>query len=161
MTIVSGGQTGVDRGALDAALDAGAPCGGWSPVDHRAEDGRITSRYPLTPLASGGYRARTRANVRDSDATLVLYPDEPVGGTALTVAIARRLGRPWLLIDAHCCDADEAARQAQAFVVHQRAARLNVAGPRASGWPDGAAYAYACVTALLARHADAATTLTA
>ena len=62
--IVSGGQTGVDRGALDAALAAGFPCGGWCPADRAAEDGAIPVRYPLTPLARGGYRERTRQGAR-------------------------------------------------------------------------------------------------
>jgi hypothetical protein len=61
--IISGGQTGVDRGALDAALVHAFPCGGWCPADRSAEDGRIPDRYPLKPLARGGYRARTRRPV--------------------------------------------------------------------------------------------------
>jgi hypothetical protein len=67
--IISGGQTGVDRGALDAALAVKFPCGGWCPADRRAEDGSIPGRYPLTPLPGGGYRERTRQNVIDSDGT--------------------------------------------------------------------------------------------
>ena len=58
--IVSGGQTGVDRAALDAALAAACPCGGWCPGDRAAEDGVIPERYPLVPLIGGGYKARTQ-----------------------------------------------------------------------------------------------------
>jgi hypothetical protein len=72
--IVSGGQTGVDRGALDAALAAGFPCGGWCPADRRAEDGPIPQRYPLTPLpgaiATGKWQrtqVREASQRRDSD----------------------------------------------------------------------------------------------
>jgi hypothetical protein len=65
--IVSGGQTGVDRGTLDAALAADFPCGGWCPGDRAAEDGTIPERYPLVPLPNGDYRQRTRINVVDSD----------------------------------------------------------------------------------------------
>src|SRR5271165_7243365 len=70
--IVSGGETGVDRGALDAALALGFPCGGWCPADRSAEDGPIPQRYPLTPLPGIGYRRRTRQNVIDSDGTVIL-----------------------------------------------------------------------------------------
>jgi len=69
--IVSGGQTGADRAALDAALEAGIPCGGWCPHDRAAEDGPIDARYPLTPAAGAGYRQRTRMNVCDSDGTVI------------------------------------------------------------------------------------------
>jgi len=91
-SIVSGGQTWVDRGALDAALRAGVPCGGWCPADCRAEDGLIDACYGLLPLPQGGYAERTRRNVEDSDATLILYFGELEGGTALTAACCELLG---------------------------------------------------------------------
>ena len=69
--IVSGGQTGVDRVALDAALSANFPCGGWVPGDRMAEDGAISEKYPMTVLPKGGYRQRTRLNVSDSDGTAI------------------------------------------------------------------------------------------
>lgn len=150
LKIVSGGQTGVDRAALDAARAAGAPCGGWCPRGRRAEDGPIPPGYPLAETDSAGYRERTRANVALADATLVLAFGEPRGGTALTLAFCRELGRPWLLLDATCTPAAEAARRAAAFVRAHGAATLNVAGPRASGEPRAYAYAHALVTALLA-----------
>src|SRR5262249_20137195 len=83
--LVSGGQTGVDRAALDAALEVGVPCGGWCPKGRKAEDGRIDDRYPLCETPSAAYSQRTRWNVRDSDGTLVLAWGEPTGGTLLTV----------------------------------------------------------------------------
>src|SRR5210317_1948565 len=82
LRIVSGGQTGVDRGALDAALTLGRVCGGWCPEGRLADDGPIPARYPLQELPGGGYRARTRRNVRDSDATLIVTFGAPTGGTA-------------------------------------------------------------------------------
>src|ERR1700734_1495414 len=98
--IVSGGQTGVDRGALDAALAAGFSCGGWCPADRAAEDGRIPARYPLTPMARGGYPERTRQNVLDSDGTAILFNSVLGGGTLLTLNLCRREGKPHVVIDA-------------------------------------------------------------
>lgn len=77
--IVSDGQTGIDRGALDAALAMDFPPGGWCPADRSAEDGPIPAWYPLISLEHGGYRARTRQNVIDSDATVILAPGELAG----------------------------------------------------------------------------------
>jgi hypothetical protein len=98
--IVSGGQTGVDRGVLDAALAADFPCGGWCPGDRMAEDGVIPDRYPLMPLPNGGYRARTRLNVVDSDRTAILYYESLAGGTRLTRNLCALLKRPYVLVDA-------------------------------------------------------------
>lgn len=126
--IVSGGQTGVDRAALDAALAAGLAVGGWCPRGRWAEDGRIDDRYPLreTPLAR--VSQRTLWNIRDSDGTLVLTSDRPRGGTALTVRAAA-VARPRLIVDP--ADAG-AVRQAHAWLAANRIKWLNVGGPRAS-----------------------------
>src|SRR5947209_13063019 len=93
--IVSGGQTGVDRAALDVALELGLPCGGWCPRGRRAEDGPLPARYPLTETSWEGYPQRTRWNVRDSDGTLILTRGQPDRGTALTIKLAQRLGKPY------------------------------------------------------------------
>src|SRR5438876_1977372 len=86
--IISGGQTGVDRAALDVALELGIPCGGWCPQGRRAEDGVIPARYPLRETPWWGYPQRTEWNVRDSDGTLILAEGEPDRGTVLTRELA-------------------------------------------------------------------------
>src|SRR6266852_5932705 len=97
--IVSGGQTGVDRAALDVALELGIPCGGWCPKGRRAEDGSIPDHYPLRETSTAFYPQRTEWNVRDSDGTLVLTLGRPDGGTALTIELARRLPKPFLAVN--------------------------------------------------------------
>ena len=130
--IVSGGQTGVDRAALDAALARGLPCGGWCPRGRRAEDGEIGPHYPLRETPSSDYPQRTEWNVRDSDGTLVLTRGRPSGGTALTIALARGHGRPVLVLDlGQDPDPAEVPRWAEARAVTV----LNIAGPRESQQP--------------------------
>ena len=149
LTLISGAQTGVDRGALDAALDAGFPCGGWCPEGRLAEDGTIPDRYPVRELPGAGYKQRTRQNVIDSDGTLILYFGEITGGTLKTLQLCRHLSKPVLTIDAHLHDADAAARQALDFINHHSIATLNVAGPRLSGAPRAHEYAYGCIARLI------------
>ena len=149
LTIVSGGQTGVDRGALDAALDVGAPCGGWCPEGRLAEDGLIDLRYPLSELPGGGYADRTRANVRDSDGTLVLLAGEPDAGTRVTIETARRLGRPLFVVELHRGRAGDALGPIRSWIAAHDLRRLNVAGPRASNAPGIYERTKALITALL------------
>lgn len=96
--IVSGGQTGADRSALDFAIKHGYTHGGWSPHGRKAEDGFIPLKYQLTELVEGGYRQRTRRNVEDSDATLIINLGELEGGTLHTRIFAQRMGKPYLLV---------------------------------------------------------------
>ena len=146
--VVSGGQTGVDRGALDAALDLGFPCGGWCPQGRQAEDGVIPARYPVIELIGGGYEERTQKNVEDSDGTLVITFGRASGGTARTIDCCRILGRPHVIIDAAVLPLEEAVRDAQRFITDEGVGRLNVAGPRASGEPSAHRYAYRLVREL-------------
>ncbi|UCC13650.1 MAG: putative molybdenum carrier protein [Gammaproteobacteria bacterium] len=148
--IVSGGQTGVDRGALDAALAQGLPCGGWCPAGRRAEDGTIPNRYPLIEMPVSDYPARTRRNVVDSDATLIISSGPPTGGTRLTRDLCRETDRPCLVLRAEALTVDQAAQAAFEFARDSNVRTLNVAGPRASGWPDGQGYARQVLGALIA-----------
>jgi predicted Rossmann fold nucleotide-binding protein DprA/Smf involved in DNA uptake len=131
--VVSGGQTGVDRAALDVAMALGLTCGGWCPRGRRAEDGPIPSGYPLQETPGAAYPERTAWNVRDSDATLVLTLGKPRGGTALTIGLARKAGKPLLVVD---LDAGvPGAAEVRAWLVREGVRTLNVAGPRESERP--------------------------
>jgi len=147
--IVSGGQTGVDRAALDAALALGIACGGWCPKGRRAENGAIPPHYPLTETTSKDYRVRTRRNVRDSDGTLILTRGPLSGGTALTLRLAMNIGKPALVVDL--------ARRPRATVVGawldaHRIRILNVAGPRESSQPGIHRHAKNFLARVLERH---------
>lgn len=130
--IVSGGQTGADRAALDAAMALGIPCGGWCPRGRLAEDGTIDPRYPLTECDSPDPDTRTRLNVRDSDATLILARGELSGGTELTREVALGLGRPVLVADP---SAPESVGSVMDWMAKHLPGTLNVAGPRESKQP--------------------------
>jgi hypothetical protein len=97
--IASGGQTGVDRAALDVALELGVPCGGWCPKGRKAEDGPIDIRYPLKETHSADYRIRTERNVRESDGTLIFTWRKPKSGTALTIRFVQKHRKPYLVVD--------------------------------------------------------------
>jgi hypothetical protein len=127
--IVSGGQTGVDRAALDVALGLGLPCGGWCPRGRKAEDGSIPGRYPLLETPAAAYRQRTEWNVRDADGTLVLHCGQATGGTALTIRLARRRRQPLLVLDLNLDPSPSLVRD---WVRDRRIRVLNVAGPRES-----------------------------
>ncbi|MBI3246029.1 MAG: putative molybdenum carrier protein [Deltaproteobacteria bacterium] len=150
--IVSGGQTGVDRAALDAAKALGLERGGWCPKDRRAEDGRIPDDYSLQETSTADYAERTELNVRDSDGTLILTVGLPSGGTAYTIECARKLRRPYFLVDlAHDPDPSAAGR----WLAEGQISVLNVAGPRQSQFAVGYARAYRFLLALFPRkHPD-------
>ena len=148
LTIYSGGQAGVDRGALDAAIELGNPCGGWCPTGRAAEDGPIPPRYPLFE-AKGGYRERTRRNVEGSDGTLILHRGPLGKGTQLTFDICRELDKPVCLVDANTMSPAMAAVVAREFIEAHDVERLNVAGPRESRWTYAHDYAFDAVHALI------------
>lgn len=133
--IVSGGQTGADRAALDVAIERGIPHGGWVPAGRRAEDGPLPARYQVCEGPSAEYEERTEWNVRDSDATLIVSMGPLTGGSALTLQLARRLGKPVLHIDREQLGPDEAVEAVRSWLFETRPAVLNVAGPRTSTTP--------------------------
>jgi hypothetical protein len=131
--IVSGGQTGADRGGLDAALALGLEHGGWCPRGRRSEDGKIPERYLLRETDAGDYSARTEKNVVESDGTILFSRGTPTGGSALTAAMARKHARPLLHVDLSAC-ADPVQRVRQ-WLEENDIEIVNVAGPRASNAP--------------------------
>ena len=149
MKIISGGQTGVDRAALDAALRHKVPCGGWCPAGRLDESGKIPDRYPLTEMPNGDFADRTRQNVVDSDASIIFYSGKLQGGTEYTLKVCEEIGRPHLVIDAAKTALQEAATQLREFVRHHEPNTINVAGPRQSEWPDGYKYAFGALDAYL------------
>jgi hypothetical protein len=135
--IWSGGQTGVDRAALEVARDLGLLTGGWVPLGRLAEDGTIPERYAgLRETETRDYGERTTRNVEDSDATLILYRYRLTGGTAFTKMEAIRLGRPHLAVDLAEQSLGEAATKIREWLDPLPGSRLNVAGPRSSSDPD-------------------------
>jgi hypothetical protein len=130
--INSGGQTGVDRAALDAARLHGLACGGWCPRGRIAEDGTLPERYPLRETPSAAYGQRTQWNVRDADGTLILHRDGLAGGTLLTARYARSMGKPLLFID---LDQGVPVQQVVAWIERYAIRTLNIAGPRESQCP--------------------------
>ena len=134
--IVSGGQTGVDRAALEWALENGVPHGGWCPKGRLAEDGVIPLRFQLQESDSEDYAIRTRRNVQEADGTVIFSANETMsGGTAQTAEFARELGKSLLHL-VSTAKPDEAARQLRAFIKKYGVGVLNVAGPRASQEPQ-------------------------
>ncbi len=144
--IVSGGQTGVDRAALDSALEAGVPVGGWCPRNRRSEAGLIPAIYPLQETTARSYAVRTEWNVRDSDGTLVIVLTEISSGTKLTIDVAKKLGKPVKVVHLRPSESPGLFRDENSvngltesvvdWIRDHRIRVLNVAGPRGSSHKD-------------------------
>ncbi len=147
--IISGGQTGVDRAALDAALSVGLPCGGWCPADRKAEDGPIPERYPMSLLTERGHRLRTLKNVQVSDGTAILFNQSLSGGTKVTRDMCIRERKPFIVLDAMQITVERAVKAVIRFIDENEIQTMNVAGPRASGWPDGYQFAMGVVAGVI------------
>jgi len=128
--IVSGGQTGADRGALDFAIEHGYTHGGWAPQGREAEDGKIPWKYQLLELDHGGYRQRTRRNVEDSDGTLIINSGDLDGGTLATQVFAQRLNKPHLVVQLDHGVSAEVVALVLEWVYRHKIKTLNIAGPR-------------------------------
>lgn len=130
--IVSGGQTGVDQAALDVAIELGIEHGGWCPAGRLSERGPIPAMYQLQENGVKNYPARTRQNVVDSDATLILHHQHVGEGTILTKRMCVKAKKPYLMLDVQRPDAAEVIRE---WISNVKPATLNVAGSRASSSP--------------------------
>lgn len=148
MKIISGGQTGADQAALDAAIALGLPHGGWLPRGRKTENGPLSMRYALGELSSNRYRDRTEKNILASDATLIFSFGPLSGGSALTQALAIRHQRPFLHIDLALWEPTMAVAAIEQWLDHQHVEVLNVAGPRASSEPRIYSAAYEVLTAI-------------
>jgi hypothetical protein len=133
--IVSGGQTGADRGGLDAAIASGVAHGGWCPKGRLAEDGVIPERYRLTETAEVAAEGRTRKNVTDSDGTVLFTHGEARGGSLLTLQYAEQIGKPLLHLDVAGVTEVEAATRLRDWAHTHEIVTLNVAGERESEAP--------------------------
>lgn len=133
--IVSGGQSGADRAALDAAIEMGRSYGGWLPKGRKTEDGPLAACYQLQEMKSGGYSTRTEQNVIDSDGTLLFSHGPLSGGSLLTRKLAAKQKRPCLHIDCSEVEQDAALTRIEEWLTTNGIGIVNVAGPRASGDP--------------------------
>lgn len=132
--IISGGQTGADRGGLKAAITLGIPHGGWCPKGRRAEDGTVPVCYQLQETAGRNYQTRTVRNVHDADGTVIFACGALEGGTLLTARVAGEAGKPCLHLDLEevRISPEATAVRLRSWLTAHRIRTLNVAGPRES-----------------------------
>ena len=133
--IISGGQTGADRAALDFAIKHGIPHAGWVPKGRKTEDGTLPEKYHLQEMPTGEYSERTQKNIIDSDGTLIVSHGRLTGGSALTRELAKRHNRPCLHVDMETTNINDAANKVRKWIDMKHIRVLNVAGPRASKDP--------------------------
>ena len=133
--IISGGQTGADRAALDVAIELGVPHGGWIPKGRKTERGPLPAKYQLTEMPTDSYPKRTEQNVVDSDGTLIISHGELTGGSDYTRMMAAKHGKPWIHVDANKHSIEAAVEIIRAWINGNDIEVLNVAGPRANRDP--------------------------
>jgi hypothetical protein len=147
--IVSGGQTGVDRGVLDACLAYKFSCGGWCPKDRLAEDGVIDQKYPLTETEDRNNDTRTWKNVQDSDGTSIFSPENLTGGTLLTYQAAHKTNKPVLIISPDDTHLNKIISKIIYWINNYNIHILNAAGPRKSEWNRGYNFSFQILSALI------------
>ena len=147
--VISGGQTGVDRGALDAAVAAKFACGGWCPNGRRAENGQIPDHYPLQETKTAHYLDRTQRNVEDSDGTLIIASGPISNGTLTTARIAKHIKKPCLVLHPNQQNTESMLETTNSWLKCHSIQTLNVAGPRASQDPKIQAVAELFITRLI------------
>ena len=155
MRIISGGQTGIDQIALDAAIESGIEHGGWCPKGRLAEDGTIPEKYQLKESASKNYAVRTEKNIIESDGTLVLYWGKATGGTNLTIRLAAKHDKPCKCLDFQIFEPavfPDVVEQTNQWIASHEIVTLNIAGPRKSNSPELAAYVYPFLIDLFRSH---------
>ena len=143
--IISGGQTGVDRAALDAAIKFNMPHGGYCPKGRKAEDGKIDDQYQLIETASCEYESRTELNVIHSHGTLILSRGDPIGGTLFTIEMAKKHNKNFLIFSAGSESIDEIVKWIKLNDIKE----LNIAGPRASQDHEIYSLAFSIIEALI------------
>jgi len=134
--IISGGQTGVDRAALDVAIKLDIPHGGWIPKGRLTENGPLPQNYQLKETSTSNYSERTEKNVMDTDGTLIISRGQLTGGSEYTREMAQKHIRPWLHIDLNKTSAFHAVSSINKWISENEVGILNVAGPRASKDPQ-------------------------
>jgi predicted Rossmann fold nucleotide-binding protein DprA/Smf involved in DNA uptake len=129
MKIISGGQTGVDRAVLDFALNNGINCGGWCPMGRKAEDGKISEKYPLIETNTSKYSERTKLNIQNSDGTLIFFNNILDKGSALTAKLANKYCKPLFSYD---FSANIDSKEITFWIDFNKIKTLNIAGSRES-----------------------------
>jgi hypothetical protein len=133
--IISGGQTGADQGALDAAIEAGLAHGGWIPKGRKTEAGPLPRKYRLKEMKTENNPRRTEMNIFEAHGTLIITRGKLIGGSALTRQVAKKHGFPCLHIDLDRALPAEAVCNAKAWVDQYKIKVLHVAGPQESNSP--------------------------
>jgi len=134
--IISGGQTGADRAALDVAIKLNIPHGGWIPKGRKTEDGILPDKYHLKEMPTGSYPKRTEQNILDSDGTLIISHGKLTGGSALTRKLAKKHERLWIHADMDKLSVSDAVKTVRSWINRNSIQILNVAGARASKDPE-------------------------
>lgn len=135
MKIISGGQTGADRAALDYAIEFNISYGGWVPKGRKTEDGKLPEKYKLQEMPTSDYSKRTEKNILAADGTLIVSHGRLTGGSALTQFLAEKHNKPFIHVDMDSMSMEDASEAVRLWLKENCIDTLNVAGPRASKDP--------------------------